>query len=65
MYSSSPNLPIIWVCLTTPQSVLTTPATAIIVGSKPKIGMIIKKGTFEMGPNQACLKETAKFISPH
>ena len=22
-----------------------------------------QKGTFEIGPNQACLKETAKFIS--
>jgi hypothetical protein len=40
-----------------------TPAIAIIVGSKPTKGRIIKNGIFEIGPNQACLKETKKFIS--
>ena len=27
------------------------------------VGKAIKKGTFEIGPNQACLKDTEKFIS--
>ena len=44
-------------------SVLTTPATAIMVGSKPNKGNTIKNGNFDIGPNQACLKDTEKFIS--
>ena len=63
IHSSGPSLPTICVCPTIPHSVLTTPATAIMVGSKPIKGSTIKNGNFDNGPNQACLKDTAKFIS--
>ena len=43
----------IWVCPITPQNVEITPATAVTAGSKPKSGRLMKKGTFDIGPNHA------------
>ena len=39
-----------------PHSVLITPAIAIIDGSKPIKGKIIKKGIYEIGSKNAWLK---------
>ena len=63
MYSKTPSRLIHCVCPITPQSVDATPATAVIIGSNPINGITMKNGTFVIGPNQACLNETVKFIS--